>query len=336
MNSLTSFPIPLPPSVACQVQKSHDLTLSPFLGLAYPIFGSNTGAHSLLTLPPGIVTFLQPSQHHPGSTISIFLGNVLYRSPVSEGRAGSLESFESQTATYTGTKTPKQKKSYNSTSLIATQTSKEKCPACAEPYKVYRCERFKTMSIQESFLMSTLLTQTQLNAPWTTTPKEYLTLSNVPHLLRSTKLLFQEILFPKIFVPKDFCSAKHVFQWTFVPQNPCSTFGPEMPYNSTISRMSGCPCRSFGKYVDEGGAEITAELEFMNSCNCSGQVNYRCRFARNCAIQLSNKFGLKELKQVINKIVYPNLFNLLQVALVLPTSSASCERSFSAMRRIKS
>ncbi|XP_060866715.1 zinc finger MYM-type protein 1-like [Metopolophium dirhodum] len=58
--------------------------------------------------------------------------------------------------------------------------------------------------------------------------------------------------------------------------------------------------------------------------------------ARNCAIQLSNKFGLKELKQVISKTVYPNLFKLLQVALVLPISSASCERSFSAMRRIKS
>ncbi|KAL4104928.1 hypothetical protein QTP88_020204 [Uroleucon formosanum] len=56
--------------------------------------------------------------------------------------------------------------------------------------------------------------------------------------------------------------------------------------------------------------------------------------ASNCAIQLSNKFGLKELKQVINKIVYPNLFKLFQVA--LPISFASCERSFSAMRRIKS
>ncbi|KAL4112766.1 hypothetical protein QTP88_016499 [Uroleucon formosanum] len=58
--------------------------------------------------------------------------------------------------------------------------------------------------------------------------------------------------------------------------------------------------------------------------------------ARNCAIQLSKKIDLKELKQLINKIVYPNLFKLLQVALILPNSSASCERSFSAMRRIKS
>lgn len=29
--------------------------------------------------------------------------------------------------------------------------------------------------------------------------------------------------------------------------------------------------------------------------------------ARNCAIQLSDKFGLKELKQVISETVYPNL-----------------------------
>ena len=68
-----------------------------------------------------------------------------------ESRAGSLESFESQTSTYTGTKPLKQKKSYNSTSLIATQASQEKCPACAEPHKVYRCERFKSMSIQDRY-----------------------------------------------------------------------------------------------------------------------------------------------------------------------------------------
>ena len=53
--------------------------------------------------------------------------------------------------------------------------------------------------------------------------------------------------------------------------------------------------------------------------------------ARNCAIQLTDKFGLKELKQVISETVYPNLFKLLQVALVLKISSASCERSFSVM-----
>ncbi|KAL4141772.1 hypothetical protein QTP88_004345 [Uroleucon formosanum] len=68
------------------------------------------------------------------------------------------------------------------------------------------------------------------------------------------------------------------------------------------------------------------------TCGESFTFNLLPPFAINCAIQLSSKFGLKELKQLINKIVYPNLFKLLQVALLI--SSASCERSFSAMRRI--
>jgi len=68
-----------------------------------------------------------------------------------KSRAGSLELFESQTSTYTDTKPLKQKKSYNPTSLIFTQASQEKCPAYAEPHKVYRCERFKSMSIQERY-----------------------------------------------------------------------------------------------------------------------------------------------------------------------------------------
>nr|CAH7715468.1 unnamed protein product [Callosobruchus chinensis] len=32
---------------------------------------------------------------------------------------------------------------------------------------------------------------------------------------------------------------------------------------------------------------------------------------------------------------FPNSYNLMQIALALPISSSSCERSFSAMRRIK-
>jgi len=34
----------------------------------------------------------------------------------------------------------------------------------------------------------------------------------------------------------------------------------------------------------------------------------------------------------INKIVFPNLYKLLQVSLTIPVSSASCERSFSVKR----
>ncbi|XP_025197074.1 uncharacterized protein LOC112595901 [Melanaphis sacchari] len=45
--------------------------------------------------------------------------------------------------------------------------------------------------------------------------------------------------------------------------------------------------------------------------------------------------SLEDLKTFIVKNVYPNIYKLLQVALTLPISSATCERSFSAMRRIK-
>lgn len=63
----------------------------------------------------------------------------------------------------------------------------------------------------------------------------------------------------------------------------------------------------------------------------------RCEMivAKNCAIQLNPNFGLEELKKVISKEVYPNIYPLLKVAIILPISSASCERSFSVMRRIK-
>lgn len=40
------------------------------------------------------------------------------------------------------------------------------------------------------------------------------------------------------------------------------------------------------------------------------------------------------IKLHLSKDVFPNLFKIMQVAVTLPVSSATCERSFSAMRRI--
>jgi len=57
--------------------------------------------------------------------------------------------------------------------------------------------------------------------------------------------------------------------------------------------------------------------------------------AKNCAINRNENFTLDDLKIIISKNVYPNLYTLLKVAIVFPISSASCERSFSVMRRIK-
>lgn len=53
---------------------------------------------------------------------------------------------------------------------------------------------------------------------------------------------------------------------------------------------------------------------------------------KNC---LSSNYLLEDVICACNPEVYPNLHKLMQVALTIPISSATCERSFSSMRRIK-
>ncbi|KAF0763464.1 zinc finger MYM-type protein 1-like [Aphis craccivora] len=59
---------------------------------------------------------------------------------------------------------------------------------------------------------------------------------------------------------------------------------------------------------------------------------------KNCYDQLKNinnpQEHLKRLQSIVEKSVFPNLYKMLHLALSVPTSSASCERTFSAMRRI--
>lgn len=59
--------------------------------------------------------------------------------------------------------------------------------------------------------------------------------------------------------------------------------------------------------------------------------------AKNCGIRMNghNDISIEEMKKIVDAEVYPNLYKLLKVALTIPVSSATCERSFSAMRRIK-
>jgi len=54
--------------------------------------------------------------------------------------------------------------------------------------------------------------------------------------------------------------------------------------------------------------------------------------AKNCI----NKeiVDLNDILPTINYDMFPNLYKLLQAALTIPISSASCERSFSVMKRI--
>lgn len=43
----------------------------------------------------------------------------------------------------------------------------------------------------------------------------------------------------------------------------------------------------------------------------------------------------KQLASIINEITYPNLYKPFSVASILSISCATCDRSFSAMRRVK-
>jgi len=56
---------------------------------------------------------------------------------------------------------------------------------------------------------------------------------------------------------------------------------------------------------------------------------------KNSILQLGNEINYETIKQNISKSVFPNLYKLLQVAISIPISLATCERSFSAMHKIK-
>jgi len=68
-------------------------------------------------------------------------------------------------------------------------------------------------------------------------------------------------------------------------------------------------------------------------CIDNDQLQAEMLIIKNCIGK--DDFDIDSIVSEINKIVFPNLYKLLQVALTIPISSASCERSFSVMRRIK-
>ncbi|KAL5234745.1 hypothetical protein ACI65C_002155 [Semiaphis heraclei] len=57
--------------------------------------------------------------------------------------------------------------------------------------------------------------------------------------------------------------------------------------------------------------------------------------ARNCMIIIKPDFDINDICKVIEKHVYANFYKSLQVAISIPISSATRERSFSSTKRIK-
>lgn len=86
----------------------------------------------------------------------------------------------------------------------------------------------------------------------------------------------------------------------------------------------------------EGASEFVENYKDVLDIDCASLK------AENIVLKIMFKKEVKEksvsiesLREKIDKCIYPNMFKLLKVAISLPISSAGCERSFSAMRRIK-
>lgn len=73
------------------------------------------------------------------------------------------------------------------------------------------------------------------------------------------------------------------------------------------------------------------DLLDINKLNIKSEMTV----ARNFINKINNDLTIDDLKTSIKKDIFPNVYKMLQVALTLPISSSTCERSFSAMRRIK-
>ena len=57
-------------------------------------------------------------------------------------------------------------------------------------------------------------------------------------------------------------------------------------------------------------------------------------FVNNYLNSQTKNWTIQDLRSTVTLELFPNLHNLLQVALSIPVSSASCELFFSAMGRI--
>lgn len=88
----------------------------------------------------------------------------------------------------------------------------------------------------------------------------------------------------------------------------------------------------------EESAEFIDNYKYILKINCDSlkaEVTVLKNLINNVSNETCVNISLLKFKSKIDKNIYPNLFKLLQVAMSLPISSAGCERSFSAMRRIK-
>ncbi|XP_050439165.1 uncharacterized protein LOC126844796 [Adelges cooleyi] len=87
-------------------------------------------------------------------------------------------------------------------------------------------------------------------------------------------------------------------------------------------------------YVDS--AQFINHYKDLPDLNiCEENLRSKMMVAKNCLVQ-PGKGDIEDLKKNITPQVFPKFYKMLQIALTILTSSATCEMSFSAMRKIKS
>nr|XP_018903174.1 PREDICTED: uncharacterized protein LOC109034463 [Bemisia tabaci] len=99
-----------------------------------------------------------------------------------------------------------------------------------------------------------------------------------------------------------------------------------LPFAKAIDKFWELDLQGAKEFVDHYKDAMKVDIDMLQA-----EVNVMKNVLQNRGKELN----FKNLKTEINEDFMPNLYKLLQVSIGLSISSANCERSFSAMRRIK-
>ncbi|KAF0747430.1 zinc finger MYM-type protein 1-like [Aphis craccivora] len=99
----------------------------------------------------------------------------------------------------------------------------------------------------------------------------------------------------------------------------------------TAAENSLCEDDSLKKNYWEEHANYPILDAIIDTCDINS-LNLKCEM--NVMKNIMKEVNFENIKKHLNEEIFSNLFKIMQVAITLPVRSATCERSFSTMRRI--